>query len=249
MFLTNYNVQVDRPRNGRQPITGSLEPLEVNVRGNSDLTAKAELVVLDFIVAAEGDSQNDVSDAIKPVSRDLKVKFEALSARKEQYVADTAITTYTMGSLSSRSWLPRKRAGATQQKVFQASIEFKATFQDFDVFNQVTDELLDTQHVQIRNLEWRLREHTRHAMSKQSRQNAVQDAIDKAEQFAAAIGRELVVAKMDDETYEPGAGALMRSHGRLGGVGSAGDEDDARLSLVPEDVRVSSVVAVRFVGK
>lgn len=230
-----------------QPAAARIEPLEVNVHGNSDLTAKAELVVLDFVVSAEAASQNDVSTAIRPVSRELQSKLETLSTRKEQDVADAPVTIYTMGSLSTRSCMPRNRAGETQQKIFSASIAFTATFQDFDVFNEVADKLLNTQHVQIRNLEWRLREGTRHAMSKQSRQLALQDAMEKAEQFASALGRELVVSKVDDESFAPSSRMLMRSEGRLRGMGE--DEDDAALSLIPEDVQVSCSVAVSFVGK
>ena len=105
-------------------------------------------------------------------------------------------------------------------------------------------------HVTISNIDWRLTDATRASLGSQSRQDAVKDAVLKAQDYAAVLMRgkpeafEVLDGSNNYNSYPMGT-HQMRGHGH--GGGSYADQQQGEvLDFEPESVQLNSSVTVKF---
>ena len=109
-------------------------------------------------------------------------------------------------------------------------------------------------HVTIRNIQWRLTEETKASLGSQSRKDAVTDAVMKARDYAAVLGRGKPEAfEVADgagphtTTYQP-MGQQQAGVGLHGGAHFALQQQGQMLDFQPESLQLVSSVTVKFLA-
>jgi uncharacterized protein YggE len=102
--------------------------------------------------------------------------------------------------------------------------------------------------ISIDQVEWRLTEATKASLAGESRRGAVKDAIVKAGDYAAVLGRGKpeAVEVLDGNSNSGGSTAVFRS--RVAVHGGRGQQGIEILSFDPESVRLSTTVTVKFLA-
>ena len=223
--------------------------LEIKVVGDSTICRHAERGVLSIAVASQGPSQETVSQDVTSSSNHLRTIFQALAPKTASGDAtpDAPITIFSMTGLSTQTWIPQDRDCNPLPRLYSVSTSFRVIFCDFDKLADVASTLLITPHVSIENTTWRLTDDTYASLASESREMAMRDAVQKAEDFADVIGREVLAV----EIKHLGLSARPRTKqsAREMGEPPLGAALIGRLALEPEDVELSSSVEVVFVGE
>jgi hypothetical protein len=105
--------------------------------------------------------------------------------------------------------------------------------------------------ISIDQVEWRLTEATKASLAGESRRGAVKDAIVKAGDYAAVLGRGKpeAVEVLDGNSNSGGSTAVFRSRVAAHGDGlGRGQQGIEILSFDPESVRLSTTVTVKFLA-
>jgi uncharacterized protein len=105
-------------------------------------------------------------------------------------------------------------------------------------------------HVNISSIEWRLTDATKASLASQSRQDAVRNAVVKARDYAAVLGRERPEA-VEVTDGSGGFGGYAPAHMRMAGHGGErmrGQQQGEVLDFEPESVQLNSTVTVKFVA-
>ncbi|KAH8590841.1 hypothetical protein B0O99DRAFT_691151 [Bisporella sp. PMI_857] len=218
----------------------------ITVTGHSVITHPAELAVLSLSISDTGKTHTDASNSVK---KSVGI-IEALLGDKSKTGIDGGIvswkkqTTPTIGhenrgSMSMSKSLPRVSAG------------FEITFRDFVLLGSWTASISATPNVNIRSITWKLTNATQKTLETKGRKNCVEDALNKAQDFAEAFGawREAVkpVELQDsDVTTSASAENGNRGLGRIDSYGKSWESGDT-IVFVDEEIRLKSSINVKFI--
>jgi len=166
-----------------------------------------------------------------------------------------------MTSLSTGSYRPSSDAHPDLARRFTASTRFEVKFRDFARLGSFATTLSTTPLVSITKIEWRLTTATEASLGTQSRQQALQDAIAKATDFADALGKSTIIVEEVNGGYTNSTvssvtaftGPRQRYRAKamimVSGEGAGGGEGAEELSFEPQSVTLHSNVNVKFVAE
>ena len=106
--------------------------------------------------------------------------------------------------------------------------------------------------VSISKVEWRLTDATKASLASQSRREAVKDAVIKAGDYAAVLGRGKpeAVEVSDGNGNFSSYGQSYRTRAAVHGGGHGhGQQDGEILDLEPESVQLNTTVTVKFLAE
>jgi len=235
-----------------------MAPLVINVSGTSSISRRAERAVVSISVSSNGPDQQKTTSEVTETAKQLQSDLRTLAPKADPTVLlpESPITHWSMSTLSTGSyfiWLDAKDEDGQLKKTreYNASTSFEIKFADFAKLGAVCTDLANMPFVSIRNISWRLTEKTKASLWGQSRSMAVEDAVTKAKDFAAAVGKTKVRAvEINSDTdglfgrtaSAFGGAQIMRSRGIVG----QNHSEEEELSFEPEEVEMNCTVKVKF---
>lgn len=168
--------------------------------------------------------------------------------------------------LSTRNFTPHDRDGQPLEKVYQTSMSFSIVFRDIRKLSEVVGQLLTYSNVEISSIDWSLSEATQKALGSQVRREVIHDAVTKANDYAAEVGREVYAVDIMDGgqnatmQHAPVGRSLFGSApapsggGLFGGGATVGfgattpqaSQSSEMLSLSPQNIKFTSSVHIEF---
>ncbi|KAJ6186019.1 hypothetical protein N7519_007320 [Penicillium mononematosum] len=175
-----------------------MAPLKIVLDGSSSTTRQPERAALHFIVKATGENRESVSKEVTETSNEINRLFKDLCPKTEtgETIQGSPVTSFSSTSLQTWSQVPSDMSGNPLPTVYHATLSLNALFQDFTKLSEVVGELLSYSNIEIQSLEWCLTEATQKALSSESREEAMRDAVRKANDYARVIGREVVAVEI-----------------------------------------------------
>ncbi|CAG8088223.1 unnamed protein product [Penicillium nalgiovense] len=175
-----------------------MAPLKIVLDGNSSTTRQPERAALSFIVKATGENRESVSKEVTETSNEINRVFKDLSPKTEtgETIQGSPVTSFSSTSLQTWSQVPSDSSGKPLPTVYHATLSLNALFQDFTKLSKVVGGLFSYSNIEIQSLEWCLTEATQKALSSESREEAMRDAVRKANDYARVIGREVVAVEI-----------------------------------------------------
>lgn len=243
----------------------SAPPLEIHIQGTSQVQLPAEHGNLVIAVTSEGTLQTSVSEAVTQTSNYLQALFKQLSTKPSHSSnspkaasQEPPVTIYSMTNLRTRSWQPPDydpdrdydSDGEPWARVHEASSYFEVTFQDFEKLAEVASSIFNMPNAEIRSASWSLTEETKKAAGISGREQAIKDAISKADDYARVLGRKVAATEVREN------GTNLKAVKRKGyaamvprrGVGADQRTMVDGLDLEPQNVEIIEKVHVRFVS-
>lgn len=219
----------------------------------------AERGTLAIAVTSEGVSQEMVSEEVTQASNNLQALFKKLSTEplystnsSQPASHEPSVSTYSMTNLRTRSWQPsdRNAEGESWPRLYEAFIHLEVTFRDFEKLAEVAGSIFVIPKVEIRSTTWSLTEETKKAAGVIGREEAIKDAISKAEDYARVLGRRVIAADVRDN------GTNLKAVKRKGyaamvprrGVGAEQESMVDGLALEPQNVKITEKAQIRFVS-
>jgi uncharacterized protein YggE len=236
-----------------------MSPLIINVSGTSTISRRAERAVVSIYVSSSGYDQQQVAAEVTATAKDLQSRLRPLSKDgappgSVKSGSEFPITHWSMNTLSTSSHMiyhdnhhAKQDAERKKSRQYNAHITFEVKFADFTLLGNICTQLANMQFVSIRTIEWRLTDKTTASLVGLSRKLAVDDAVSKARDFAAAVGKSSVVPveiNTDSAGFGRPAGGLFGAT-RTYAMGTAVAEKDV-LNFEPEDVDMSCSIQVKF---
>lgn len=227
-----------------------MAPLEINVHGSSVLHRHAERGVLSVAVSSEGLSQETVSREVTSTSNQLKKMFNELAPKTESGTPapNAPVTVFSMTSFRTRSWIPEDKEGNALARQYEASTHFEVIFRDFEKLGDVASTLFTMPHAEIKNTSWRLTDETMESLGSESRKAAMHDAIQKAQDYAEVVRKNVVAVEITDQGSSTRGRTKQMARKSAMSMSTPGAHVNG-LSLEPEDVELSAVVGVKFVAE
>ena len=229
-----------------------MTPLTINVSGQSSISRHPERGVLQVSVKADGHDKETVSKEVTLTSNELHQLFKELSPKDVFGIltADAPVTIFSSTMLRTWSQASTDKDGNPLPRVHYATSSYQVFFRDFAKLSEVVGKLVTYPNVEIQSIDWRLTDSTQKALGCESRQLAMRDAIQKANDFAEVIGRKVVPVEINDG----GQGSFNQTHqmpmvkSRLFGSAAPASIPDASnaLDLTPQDIRFTGSVDVKF---
>ncbi|KAJ5512682.1 hypothetical protein N7463_002234 [Penicillium fimorum] len=177
-----------------------MTPLKIVLEGKSSITRQPERAALAFVIHTSGPSQETVSKEAIEASNDIGRLFKELSPKTEtgETIAGSPVTSFSSTSLRTDSQLPRDKSGDPLPTDYNAVIWLNALFQDFTKLSEIVGKLISFPNIEIKSLDWRLTEATQKALGSESREEAMRDAVQKANDNARVIEREVVAVEITE---------------------------------------------------
>jgi uncharacterized protein YggE len=178
-------------------------PLHIYVDGKGSTFRTAERGYLRLsISSASTDQSQAFRDAQSAVGKITSV-FRTLATKTEdgRPHPDAAVTAFTVSPLSTTSRYPRDQYHREQTnlpKEHTVSASAEVTFRDMAQLADVSNSLATMPHVSVQGTEWRLTEPTRAELEREARLKAIRDAVQKAQDYAGVVGRQVVAVEIRD---------------------------------------------------
>jgi uncharacterized protein YggE len=165
--------------------------------------------------------------------------------------APSAPVTYWKNStLSTSSYRPTDDKGRKLDRLFFARTSFEIKVRDFERLGSLATTLSTMPLVSISHVEWRLTDATKASLASENRHEAIKDAVVKARDYAAVLGRgkpETVEVSDGGGTFG-GYGQGIRSHAAFGSRNARGQQAGEILDFEPESVQLNTTVTVKFLA-
>jgi hypothetical protein len=220
---------------------------EITVRGSHAAFQPPERGTVHASIAFEGGAMDAVYDRVARDLEDVKASVLALHDTERG-----PVTWWSVEQLRTWSRRPWHEDGDVLPLVHHASVGVEVKFLDFQALSRwVAEHVTETEGFRVGHVEWALTVERRDQLALEVRTRAVRDAVDRAQQYADALGLGTVVpaaiadAGMLSANLHPDAGhgpGVMRAMPALDGVPP---ED---IELIPEDIEVRATVDARFLA-
>ncbi|MDZ5621383.1 SIMPL domain-containing protein [Nocardioides bizhenqiangii] len=219
---------------------------EITVRGSYSAFQPPERATVRATLGFEGPQMQPVYDR---VVHDLEaVKTSIVEIHDPERGPVTWWSTQHVRTWANRPW---NQDGKQLPLVHHASVGVQVKFRDFAVLARwVGSHVERTAGFSIAGVDWALTERARHQLARDVRARAVQDAAERAQEYADALELgpvhpvALADAGMLGNGLHPMAGGAETAFMR----GEAAKDGAAELALAPDDIEVAAVVDGRFVA-
>jgi uncharacterized protein YggE len=220
---------------------------EITVRGSYSAFQPPERATARVTLGFEGPQMQPAYDR---VVRDLDtVKASIVEIHDPERAPVTWWSTQHVRTWANRPW---NQEGKQLPLVHHASVGVQVKFRDFAVLARwVGGHVERTAGFSLDGVDWALTEQLRHQLARDVRARAVQDAAERAQEYADALELgpvrpvALADAGMLGNGLHPTTGGAGPAFMRAGG---AAEDGAAVLALSPEDIEVAAVVDARFVA-
>ncbi|KAK7745770.1 hypothetical protein SLS53_002487 [Cytospora paraplurivora] len=181
-----------------------LPQLKISVNGSASAFRTAERGVLFIEVSSTAPSQADASSNITMTNERIINNFRRFALKTEDGLTphpSAGITTFSSSAPTTSSSIPRDSKGEVVKdapREYKASTTAEVVFRDLDLLSRLASELAAMQNVSITRTEWRLTDASELELSREARIKAIKDAVQKAEDYASVVGREVVAVKIED---------------------------------------------------
>ncbi|MFZ3593968.1 SIMPL domain-containing protein [Streptomyces sp. BH104] len=220
------------------PQTAAPEAPRIAVRGEAHIEAEPEIARIGITVAARG--------------TDRRTALEDLT-RRNTHVLDLikgygdAIDKTATGALSITPELT-KRGRGERIRTYHGRVHITADLTDFTALGELTTRLADLDLTSVDGPWWSLRPTS--PVHAQARQQAVREAVQRAREYAEALGTTLaaLIEIADIGADNPMADRAMPAPGamRMAAFAGADAEPAPALDLEPQRQRVRAEVNARF---
>lgn len=219
-------------------------PTDITVRGSFTAFEPPERGTVQATVAAEGPAMQPVYDR---VARDLEAVKTSLTPLHD--AEQGPVTWWSAEALRTWSNRPWNQDGKQLPLVHHARVGVEAKFLDFSELSRwVGGHIAATDGFRVDNVEWTLTTRRRDELLKHVRTEAVRDAVERARQYADALGlgeiHPVAIADAGMLGAKPDSGP-----GPGPGVARFAVARSARapeVEFVPADIEVSVEVDARF---
>lgn len=212
--------------------------IEINVRGSHTVTVPPERATVYATVSADGPAPEPV---VQVVASTLAEVTASLQSRHDP--TGGPVTRYSVEQVRKGAHRPYNQEGRQLPLVHTASASVTATFVDFDDLASWVDRTASQDGVGINHIEWTLTDTTRHMTERQIRQEAVRDAVRRAQDYADALELGPVTVRAISDTGLSGSGEPRVLMARMMADPSGGQP---QILLKPEDVQIDAHVEAKF---
>lgn len=237
-----------------------MAPVKIHVEGHSTIYRLAERAAMSVDISSEGPAQDAVSTAVTTTARTLQATLDELCPRitggnKDGEISpDAPISFYALEALStwSRADTVTDKEGLEKEtggRTYGARTHLDIRFRDFSRLGSMTNMLSTTPLVSIKGVTWNLTEETEALLAVQSRREALEDAVQRARDFADVVGCKTVECVEITQGDEPVAyGRTKQTARRSTGMGAMGGGVSDGLDFEPQKVMKSASVSVQFLA-
>ena len=231
-----------------------MAPVTIHVRGNADIPLRAERAILDVEIRSEASEQKQAAQDVASSSRQLQTLLRTLSPPSGSTSPTTPLSKWSMDSFTTTSFLPseyNRESSQSPQRVFATSVAFKLEVQDFGKLGELVTQLSTSiHHARVHDVRWELTEDTKKYHQSELRRLAAADALQKATDYAYALGLQTVrIVELREEGAGGGAVYYASARNMVRGFenGHADEEKVFQdLEFVPEDIKLTCAVDCRF---
>ncbi|OBT74303.1 hypothetical protein VF21_06891 [Pseudogymnoascus sp. 05NY08] len=196
--------------------------LEIHVDGKGSVFRTAERGVVHLSVSSTSVDQSKAFGDVKDKVETLTQKFRSFATKTEDGRPHplAGITTFTVSPLNTSSYFQRDsnyHELKYKPKEFVVRSTAEVVFRNLELLSEVSHELANMAHVSIVSSEWRLTGPTRIEIEREARVKAIEDAVQKANDYAGVVGRQVVAVEIKDG---PSSNSASRPY-YFGGGGQA----------------------------
>lgn len=178
--------------------------LKIHVNGSASVFRTAERGVLHVEVSSTTTSQADASSNVSSTTETMINTFRRFAQKTEDGLyphPSAGITAFSASAPETSTFIPRAKNGRelkTAPKEYTATTTAEVVFRDLELLARLANELSAMENVSITQTEWRLTDATHASICREARVNAMKDAVQKAEDYAGVVSREVVAVKVED---------------------------------------------------
>lgn len=212
--------------------------VEINVRGSHSVTVPPELATVYAAVSADGPAPEPL---VKFVASVLAGVTDSLEARHDP--ANGPVTRYVVEQLRKSAHRPYSQDGRQLPLVHTASASVIATFTDFGDLAAWLDRTATLDGVGVNHIEWTLTGDTRHTVEREIRQEALRDAVRRAQDYADALDLGPVAIRTISDAGLSGQAQPKVLMARAMADPAGGTP---QISLRPDDIQIEVQVEAKF---
>ncbi|PJM94612.1 SIMPL domain-containing protein [Streptomyces sp. CB01373] len=217
---------------------GTPDAPRIAVRGEAHLEVDPEIARIGITVTARGKDRRSTLDDL---------------TRRNAHVLDLvksygqAVENLETGALSLTPE-PARHGRGERVRTYHGAVRLTAALCDFTALGELTTRLADSELTRVDGPWWALRPGS--PAHREASRQAVQDAVQRAREYAEALGTSLTalveLADIGAENAQPWAPAPGRMRSRQAYGGAAPEDEAAPLDLEPERQHVHAQVDARF---
>lgn len=217
----------------------------ITVQGEAEARRIAERATVTVAATADGPDRSPVIDAV--ASAAATITGLLASDHDEEAGPVVRWTSDRARVWSDRPW---NQQGEQLPLVFHAAISITAEFSDVEALSRFVETASRTEHVGVGAIGWNLTEASRRELETLVRAEAVTAAVEKARQFAAAVGlREVTPVAIADpgllgDGGRGGDQGAPRMRGAMMAMGAA--DTGPQFDFTPGEIVVAAAVDARF---
>jgi uncharacterized protein YggE len=178
-------------------------PLTISVTGTALISKKPELALLSVEICCTGSSRSFVSSEVQLSCRgleDLLLKTSvALSSTKNQSIPSgnssavekPIVKHWSMTDIETSSHLPTDSQGTVlknTQRSYSTSVSYTIYIAEFSALGTFANQVSMLPYTAIHGVKWTISNTTRKAYEARLRKEAVEDALERAKDYAKALG-------------------------------------------------------------
>ncbi|KAH8751686.1 hypothetical protein F5883DRAFT_208650 [Diaporthe sp. PMI_573] len=231
----------------------------------------AERGVLHIEVSSTTNSKAESSSNVSGITETMINTFRQFAAKTEDGLyphPSAGITAFSASAPETSTFIPKSKTSRelkTAPKEYTTTTTAEVIFRDMELLARLANELSAMDNVIIRQTEWRLTDATHAAICREARVKAMKDAVQKAEDYAGVVGREVVAVRVEDGPANIAHSGPMqqRARGRQAPLAqvppqawspqaTTSTEQGVTINgpaLEPSTITVSARVDVNFVSK
>ncbi|MFJ8935453.1 SIMPL domain-containing protein [Streptomyces sp. NPDC102365] len=210
----------------------------IAVRGEAHLEVDPEIARIGITVSARG---TDRTDALTDLTRRNTTALDLIKTYGD------AVEKLETGAFSITPELTRHGRGE-RIRAYHGRVHLTAELTDFTALGELTTRLADLDLTSVDGPWWALRPDS--PAHRQARQQAVREAVQRAREYAEALGTTLAalveLADIEAENVQPYAMAAPQLAMRSKGFDAGAPEQTPALDLEPERQHVYAQVNARF---
>lgn len=164
-------------------------PMSIAVTGIAIIPLKAERALLDVEITSTGFSRAFVTEEVKLSCRRLEDLLRKSSTAQND--SPPIVAHWSMASLKTTSHLPTDAYGTVlknAQRVYSTSVCFDIRVVDFGKLGSFAGQVSMLPYTLIHSVRWAVTSSTRQAYESKLRTMAAKDALERAKDYAKALG-------------------------------------------------------------
>ena len=230
-------------------------PTVIHIQGRATIERPAERSAVEVHVSDTGFDKDLITKNVVTAVNTIKNEVDQLSPRLENgdISPDAPVTFYSIASLKifidDRYDRDGGRSNDPDKKMYTAESDVDIHFGNFSTLGDTAARLSAMPYVLLRGIDWRLTDAKHARLEEEVREQALRNAIERANAYAKIIGREKVTCvKIEDDGQSGPQHGNLRHRGRGGPNDSASDalSVSVGIELAPRKVQVNGTVRVEF---